>query len=150
MFFFATNNDPHDWITLARTNTNTNTQNTSETPINYTLLGLTNSMEQSPSWEANRYSKIPRILWNLKVHYRVHKSPSPVTILSQIESVYHPFPHHSTSRRTILISSSYLRLCISNGLFPSGFLTKTLYAPYCTPYVPHVLPISVFLIWSAE
>jgi hypothetical protein len=37
---------------------------------------LTYSLEQSPSWEANRFSasqKIPRILWNPKVHYRIHK-----------------------------------------------------------------------------
>jgi hypothetical protein len=40
----------------------------------YCLWELTNSMEQSPSWEANRSSaaqQIPRILWNPKVHYRV-------------------------------------------------------------------------------
>jgi hypothetical protein len=38
-----------------------------------------------------------------------------------------------TSCRSILILSSYLRLGLPNGLFPSGFLTKTLCTPLPSP-----------------
>jgi len=58
---------------------------------------LTYSMEQSPSWEANWFGaskEIPRILWNLKVHYRIHKSPSTVPNLSQPEPVHTPLPEN--------------------------------------------------------
>jgi hypothetical protein len=61
------------------------------------VYNCTNSMEQSPSWEANRFSAnhIPRILLSTKVHYRIHKSTPPAHILSQIEKVHAPHtPFH--------------------------------------------------------
>ena len=48
---------------------------------------------------------------------------------SPIQSI-HP---HPTSRRSILLLSTHLRLGFPSGLFPSGFPTKTLYTPLSSP-----------------
>lgn len=55
--------------------------------------------------------EIPRLLWNTKIDYHVHKTPPPDPVLSQIN----PF------RTSYLTSASHLRLGLPNCLFPSGF-----------------------------
>ena len=99
-------------------------------------------MQQSP-WEADRFSasqEIPDILLNPKVHFRIHKRPPHVPILSQLDPFHAPTP---TSWRPIVILSSHLRLGLPSGLLLSGFSTKTLYTPLLSPvratYTAHLI-----------
>ena len=73
--------------------------------------------------------KFPAFLWNPNVHYHTHKRPPPVPVLGQPNPVH----IHPTSWRSILILYTHLRLGLPSGLFPSGFPTKTLYAPLSSP-----------------
>jgi len=87
-------------------------------------------MKPSPCWEADRFAdsqEIPRILWFITaVTSARHLS---LCWVSSIQST----TLNPTSWRSILILSSYLRLGIQSGLFPSGFPTKTLYKPLLSP-----------------
>jgi hypothetical protein len=89
---------------------------------------ITNSVVQSRSWEANSFSasqEVTRQLWNLKVHYRIHKSPPPANILSQLNPVHAP--------RLISWRSISIRLGLPSGLLPSDLPTKILYVPLLSP-----------------
>jgi hypothetical protein len=55
-------------------------------------------------------------------------------------SSYHPIL--SLSLRSILILSTYLRLCLPSGLFPSSFPTNIRHSFLFSPFVLHSMPIS--------
>jgi hypothetical protein len=86
-------------------------------------------MELSPSWEAANCAatqELHSVLWNPKVHYRVHKSPPLIPNLRQIDPI-HTNPSY-ISKIHFNIVHPPLRVGVPSGLFPSEFPTIILYA----------------------
>ena len=114
----------------------------------YCIYLLTHSMEQSPSWEANRFSasqENPYILWKPKEHYRSHKCSPPVPILSQLDPVHTPTSHFLKIHLNIILPSMpgspkwslSFRFPHQNPVYASS-----------SPYALHDMPISFFSILS--
>ena len=103
---------------------------------------LTYFMEQTTSWEANWFSasqKIPRILRISKVHYRIHKCPTTLPILSRIDPVHNLTSHYLKVHLNIILPSTLVS-------FKRSLSLRFSYQnPECTcprPYVPHTPSIS--------
>jgi hypothetical protein len=99
--------------------------------ISRAYRNITNSMEQSLSWEAYSHSagaEIPRLLWNPKVHYRIHNS-RPLG-----PALYRTNPVHTFPPRFLLPTPGSYEWSL-----PTKFPTKVFYAFLSSHacYTPH-------------
>ena len=81
------------------------------------------------SWASNRFSasqEIPRISWNTKVHYCIHKRPPPVPILSQLDPLHTPTSHFLKIHLNTVLPST-------PGSPKWSSTTKTQYKPLLSP-----------------
>ena len=97
---------------------------------------------------------VPQLLTKFPAFYETRRFITAFTRarhLSLSWAISIQFMPHLTSRRSILILTSHLRLGLPSSLLPSSVNHQT---PICTSsrpkYMLHALPISIFLVWSPE
>jgi hypothetical protein len=69
----------------------------------HTMCHLPVPFEQLQTTSSHSASQIPRLLWNPKVHYRVHNSPPLVPVLSQINRVDNFLTYFPKIRSNIIL-----------------------------------------------
>jgi hypothetical protein len=106
-------------------------QQTLQTPINHgqkyshittTATTTTTTTPRSRGLVHRTNSKL--ILWNQEVHYRIHKSPTRVSILSQVNPDHiptlfltHPFQYYPPTTPRLSMCSLFLRFSHKNPKF---------------------------------
>ena len=105
-------------------------------------------MDHSPSWEANQFSQL------VKKFPAFHGTRRFITTLTSAHQLSLSWARlilsmspHPTSWRSILILSSHLYLGLPSGVFPSGFLAKTLHtlllSPICATRAAHLILLNL-------
>jgi hypothetical protein len=111
---------------------------------------LTYSMEQSPSWEVNRFSasqEFSRILWNPRFITALTSARHlSLSWASSVQSI----PPHPTSTRFILMLSSHLNLGLPMVSYTLSFPHQNPGHASLPPYTLHAWPISFSSILSPE
>jgi hypothetical protein len=108
------------------------------------LLQIVTATVESSDSSCAAIQELPSILWNPRLHYRVHKSPLLVPILSQINPVHTTASYLSKIHLSIIQppTSWSLSFWVSH---QHPICIRLLLLP---PIVLHALPISFSLTWS--
>ena len=85
--------------------------------------------------------------YGTRIHYRIHKCPPPVPVLSQLDSVHTPIAYFLKIHVNIILSSPGSPKCSLFLRFPHQKLCISLSSP---PYALHAPPISFFSILSPK